>query len=62
MAIKSDITLRESTERASSGTTIIVIGFTMAAVIIGISVILTLTSFLEVKKLHNNNNKAQDLG
>jgi hypothetical protein len=45
MAIKSDTTLRESIERASSGRTIIVIGVTMAAVIIGISVIPTLTSF-----------------
>jgi hypothetical protein len=45
MAIESETTLRESTERRSSGTTIIVIGVTMAAVIIGISVIPTLTSF-----------------
>jgi hypothetical protein len=45
MAIESNITFRESIERRSSGTTIIVIGVTMAAVIIGISVIPTLTSF-----------------
>ena len=45
MAIESNTTLKESIDYKSSGATTVVVGVTMAAVIIGISVIPTLTSF-----------------